>query len=320
MDATERELLRAAIEAAIEKAGGPDALDTALRELGWAEMLETAPQDAVAIVFAALGRANGAATVLDDVVLSALGMTPRPDLAVLLPSFGTWRAPGRIDAEQLRGVGLTTGRAQTAAAVVVVCDAGRDACAVTVPRSELETRDAPGVDPDLDLRVVRAECAVAVETRFDATLWEAAVAAGRRAVAHQIAGACRAMLTLARSHALERVQFGRPIASFQAVRHRLADVLVAVETLEATLAVAADAPTDLTAALAKATAGRTARVTVANCQQVLAGLGFTTDHPFHRYMKRTMVLDGLFGSADAITLDLGRHVLAIRRVPTLIDL
>ena len=63
----------------------------------------------------------------------------------------------------------------------------------------------------------------------------AAVALGRRAVAHQIAGASRAMLDLARTHALERVQFGRPIARFQAVRHRLADALVAVEALEATL-------------------------------------------------------------------------------------
>ena len=57
-----------------------------------------------------------------------------------------------------------------------------------------------------------------------------------------------------------------------------------------------------------------------NCQQVLAGIGFTTDHPFHRYLKRTMVLDGLFGTADEIAVDLGRQLLATRRVPTLIDL
>ena len=45
----------------------------------------------------------------------------------------------------------------------------------------------------------------------------------------------RAMLALARQHALDRVQFGRPIASFQAVRHRLAETLVAIEGAEATL-------------------------------------------------------------------------------------
>ena len=128
------------------------------------------------------------------------------------------------------------------------------------------------------------------------------------------------MLALARTHALERVQFDRPIASFQAVRHRLADALVAVEALDATLGAAADEPNGLTAALAKATAGRTAKTVATHCQQVLAGIGFTTDHPFHRFLKRTMVLEGLFGSSDEITVAVGRQLLAACRVPTLIEL
>ena len=53
---------------------------------------------------------------------------------------------------------------------------------------------------------------------------------------------------------------------------------------------------------------------------ILAGIGFTTDHPFHGYLKRTIALDGLFGSTDAIVLDLGRELLATRQVPTLIEL
>jgi alkylation response protein AidB-like acyl-CoA dehydrogenase len=57
-----------------------------------------------------------------------------------------------------------------------------------------------------------------------------------------------------------------------------------------------------------------------HCQQVLAGIGFTTDHSFHRYLKRTMVLEGIFGSADRIVADVGRQLLAARRVPTLIEL
>ena len=79
------------------------------------------------------------------------------------------------------------------------------------------------------------------------------------------------MLDLARAHALERVQFGRPIARFQAVRHRLADALVAVEALDAALGAAWDEPNPMTAALAKAIAGRTARTVATHCQQVLAG-------------------------------------------------
>ena len=58
----------------------------------------------------------------------------------------------------------------------------------------------------------------------------------------------------------------------------------------------------------------------AHAQQVLAGVGFTTEHPFHRFLKRNLALEGLFGSADEIALDLGRQLLAARRVPTLIEL
>jgi alkylation response protein AidB-like acyl-CoA dehydrogenase len=128
------------------------------------------------------------------------------------------------------------------------------------------------------------------------------------------------MLELARAHALDRVQFGRPVARFQAVRHRLAEALVAVEALDATLNAAADEPGPQTAALAKIVAGRTARTVGAHCQQVLAGVGFTTEHPFHRYLKRTMLLDGLLGAADDIAVAIGRELLAAKSVPTLIEL
>ena len=64
------------------------------------------------------------------------------------------------------------------------------------------------------------------------------------------------MLALARQHALDRVQFGRPIASFQAVRHRLAETLVAIEGAEATLSLPGTDNPDLTALLAKAARAR----------------------------------------------------------------
>ncbi len=202
----------------------------------------------------------------------------------------------------------------------MVCAADRGYRAITVPAASAEVRTVHGADPELGLHLVRVGPAVAEGPTLDAAAWDAAVASGRRAVARQTAGACRAMLALACTHAVERVQFGRPIASFQAVRHRLAEALVVVEALDATLDAAGDEQNPLTAALAKATAGRAARTVAAHCQQVLAGIGFTTDHPFHRFLKRTMVLDGLFGSADDITVDIGSQLLAARRIPTLIEL
>jgi hypothetical protein len=324
MDPAERELLestvRDAIRDAIASADGPAAVDAALTALGWPGMLEAEPRDAIDIVFTALGATNGTATVLDDVVLGALGMPARPDLAVLLPRLGTWDPPGSIEAGRCHALGLATGRSAAAREMLIVCRAGPDACAVTIPIASAAVRRVEGIDPAAGISTVQVEHGVAVDMRFDATAWERAVAAGQRAIGHQIAGACRTMLALARTHAIDRVQFGRPVAMFQAVRHRLADALVAVEALEATLDAAGDEPNRLTAALAKATAGRTAATVAAQCQQVLAGIGFTTEHPFHRFLKRTMALEGLFGSADEIVLDVGRQLLAARRVPTLIEL
>ncbi|PRC50837.1 acyl-CoA dehydrogenase, partial [Mycobacterium sp. ITM-2017-0098] len=83
----------------------------------------------------------------------------------------------------------------------------------------------------------------------------------RRAVGWWLIGASRAMLALARQHALDRVQFGKPIAGFQAVRHRLAEALVAIEGAEATLELPGEDNPDLTALLAKAAAGKAALTT-----------------------------------------------------------
>jgi hypothetical protein len=283
-------------------------------------MLDDQPDDAIAIVFRALGAANATATALDDVAAAALGEEPRAGLAVVLPRFAAWDPPGRLEAGDVLAEGLATARAATAAEMLVVCGTAAEPWRAVVPIADARVEPVRGIDPDAGLRSVRVHAASSSVERLDRAAWQAAVSRGRRAVAHQIEGACRAMLELARGHALQRVQFGRPIARLQAVRHRLAEALVAVEALEASLAAASDEPNPDTAALAKAIAGRTAHTVARHCQQVLAGIGFTTEHAFHRFLKRALALEGLFGSADAIVLDVGRRLLAERRVSTLVDL
>jgi len=314
------ETVRGAIAAALATADGGADIDAVLARLGWLEMLDDDPDDAIGIVFSALGAATATATALDDVVASALGQTPRAELAVLLPRFATWSPPGRIDAGDLQAEGLATDRVATAGEMLVVCGTESERWSVIVSTTVADVQAVRGVDPDAGLRMVRVHGSAAGATRLEPAAWQSAVALGRRAVAHQIAGAGRTMLDLARTHAMGRVQFGRPIARFQAVRHRLADALVAVEALEATLTAARDEPNPDTAALAKAVAGRTAHAVARHCQQVLAGIGFTAEHSFHRFVKRVLALEGIFGSADAILLDIGRQLLAERRVPTLIEL
>ncbi|MGA2932392.1 MAG: acyl-CoA dehydrogenase family protein, partial [Acidimicrobiales bacterium] len=70
-----------------------------------------------------------------------------------------------------------------------------------------------------------------------------------------------------------------------------------------------------TASVAKALAGRGARTAARHCQQVLAGIGFTTEHEFHLYARRVLVLDELFGSSRSLTRELGAELLAARRLP-----
>ena len=142
----------------------------------------------------------------------------------------------------------------------------------------------------------------------------------RRAVGWWLAGCARAMLALARQHALDRVQFGRPIASFQAIRHRLAETLVAIEGAEAALTLPGDDNPDLTALLAKAAAGKAALLAAKNCQQVLAGIGFTAEHGLHVHVERALVLDGLLGSSRELTKKAGAGLRARGSVPRLAQL
>jgi hypothetical protein len=160
------------------------------------------------------------------------------------------------------------------------------------------------LDGDLALRRVRAGDPVPV-------------AAGRRALGWWLVGTGRAMLALARAHALDRVQFGRPLASFQAVRHRLAEALVALDGAEATLV---DAVDDLGSLLAKAAAGQAALTTARHCQQVLGGIGFTAEHGLHRHVRRVLVLDCLLGSTRELTREAGALLCERGSVPRLVQL
>lgn len=146
------------------------------------------------------------------------------------------------------------------------------------------------------------------------------LAEARRALGWWLVGSSRAMLALARQHALDRVQFGRPIASFQAVRQRLAETLVAIEGAEATLSLPGVDNADLTALLAKAAAGKAALITARHCQQVLGGAGFTAQQDLHHHVKRILVLDGLLGSSRELTKKAGAGLRARGSVPRLAQL
>ncbi|HEY8523601.1 MAG TPA: acyl-CoA dehydrogenase family protein [Acidimicrobiales bacterium] len=322
MDRDERELFAKSVQHATANHTGA-ALDAALADLGWLDALAADRRTAVAVLFEHQGAANATSSALGLVVAATLGAGPDPGVGVVLPAAGAWGPPGRARGDTLtvRGLGLA-GLADRAEALVVAApDGSGGPTAVRVRVADLALRPIGGLDPALGLMEVTGEGVPAGE-RFDpgAEAWEAAVAAGRLALAHEILGASRSMLRLARDHATERIQFGRPIASFQAVRHRLAEAFVALEAAEAALDAGWRDGSPRGAALAKALVGVGARTTAGHAQQVLAGIGFTTEHGFHHHMRRARVLDQLLGSAKTLTRQLGEDLLRARRLPALLPL
>ena len=125
--------------------------------------------------------------------------------------------------------------------------------------------------------------------------WVPALAAGRTALAHQLVAGAYAQLMLATEYAQDRRQFGVPIASFQAIKHRLADTLVAISAADAATLAAGATGTEWGAAVAKALAGRAAAAAARNCLQVFGGIGFTEEHEFQRRFRRNLVLERLLG-------------------------
>jgi hypothetical protein len=255
-------------------------LDAALTDLGWRDMLDQIPDTAIPLVFQLFGETGAHAPVLNDVVLRAAGGTAG-GTAPLPFAGGSWVMWDRSD--------------------------GSDSASGLAMDEELPLHRVPQGD----------------------SLPPAALSAGRHALGWWLVGTSRAMLALARQHALDRVQFGRHISSFQAIRHRLAETLVAIEGAVATLQAAteisrisgvSDDPYGLANLLAKAAAGQAALTTARHCQQVLGGIGFTSEHELHRHVKRVLVLDGLLGSARELTHEAGRVLRAGGSAPRLADL
>ncbi|MFI5046636.1 MAG: acyl-CoA dehydrogenase family protein [Acidimicrobiia bacterium] len=307
------ELFDRSLRAATEQHSG-DALDAAIAELGWHDALEFDPRAAVSCLFEAQGAAGATSSALDHVVAHAIGRELHGSTSVVLPAIGRWSAPGVVGDGRLAVRGVST---NPRTSMLVVARSGDVHVVGVIDPAGLETRSVRGVDPWLGLVEVGGEVALGDTTEVE---WSEAVALAQLAVAHQLVGASRTALALAREHALDRIQFGQPIAQFQAVRHRLADALVAVEAASAVLDAAWLDRSAVNATMAKATAGRGGRTVARHCQQVLAGIGFTTEHDLHRYVRRILALDQLFGSHAMLTKRLGDEILATRRLPPLLAL
>ncbi len=119
----------------------------------------------------------------------------------------------------------------------------------------------------------------------------------------QMAGIAAAALDIAVAYAKQRTQFDRLIGSFQAIKHKCADMLVALEGARTAAYYAAwavgedDAALRLAVSMAKAVAGDACRAVCNDALQIHGGVGFTWDYDIHFYLKRGKLFEYAFGDA-----------------------
>jgi alkylation response protein AidB-like acyl-CoA dehydrogenase len=134
---------------------------------------------------------------------------------------------------------------------------------------------------------------------------DAALTAGAAVLAAEQVGLAQRCLDMTIGYVKERRQFARPVGSFEALKHRLADVWVSVSQARAAARYAAAClasghpDTKVAVAIAKAYCSETAVLAAQECVQMHGGIGFTWEHPAHLYLKRAKADSIAFGTSDA---------------------
>ena len=313
------------VRVVMETGGGFDAqLWKAMIEQGWAGV-ELAEDDGglglgaveVAVLLEEVGRhaapAPFAATVLALGALSGSGRTgdverllsgdtigcvawsARPDAVVAEGDDDEWRLTGRPD---------PTLYAPSASVAVVVAEApdGPGLFAVDLDTIGTSARE-PAMDQTRELGWLEFDRAPAARIGDGAAVRELLDRGAAYAAAEMLGGAAQVM-DMAVEYAKERVQFDRPIGSFQAIKHRCADMLVDVEGMRSTAYWAAwcigagDADASVAASTTKIWCSDASRRVMGSALQVHGGIGFTWEHDLHLFLKRAQLDQLTFGDAS----------------------
>lgn len=314
----ERELLRETVRGLVAKHAGPEAVRRAIdTERGYDEALWKLLCEQVGaaalVVPEDLGGAGGgfadAATVLAEL---ARGLVPTPLLGTTLAELALLAAD-EVDADTVAR--LADGTAIGAvvfdadyvvngdiADVVVAADGDRLTRWTTFTAEPADTMDPTRrlarVTPQ-DTAVLGADPGIA--DRASILL-----------AAEQI-GAAERCLELTVDYTKQRVQFGRPIGSFQALKHRMADLYVAVSAARAVVDEAVGDPRPTTAALARVAATEAFDAVAAEAIQMHGGIAITWEHDIQLYFKRAHGSAQLLGAARDHLRRLEPEVLNSRR-------
>jgi alkylation response protein AidB-like acyl-CoA dehydrogenase len=196
--------------------------------------------------------------------------------------------------------------------------------AVVVPVSQLRTTAVAGFDRDGGWRRIHGELPEAEVTAVDAAGWARAVALARVSLGSEILGVALQINAIAIEHVTARHQFGKPLGSFQTVRHRLAEAHVAIQaaqtilnlgwTTAATSTVTAN-DVAVYAMAAKAAAGRAFESASRTANQVCGGLGLTAEHSLPVLVRRGSALNVLLGDPTDLTAVIGHALCAAEPMP-----
>jgi len=195
----------------------------------------------------------------------------------------------------------------TADEIAVVADGG----VFVVPRRAATATPVPTIDPTMPLATigihnveVHAE-RVLLGARSDGVEIQRAMGEAITAMALSTVATCRRIFEMTLEYAKVREQFGKPIGSFQALKHRFANMYLAVEKASslayfAALTIAEDDERRATApSMAKAAASDCQRLLVTDGLQLHGGIGFTWENDLHFWLKRAKTTDFLFGNGPA---------------------
>jgi alkylation response protein AidB-like acyl-CoA dehydrogenase len=297
----ERRMLRDTVAALVAKHADPAAVRAAMEsDRGYDESLwQLLCEQVGAAALVIPEKFGGAGGELADaaIVLQQLGraLAPSPLLGTTLAELALLAAaePDAETLERLAG-GSSIGALVLDPDYVVNGDIADVVVAASESRLSRWTRfsaqPVATMDPTRRLARLRAEEAEVIGA--DPGIADAAAIL---LAAEQI-GAAERCLDLTVEYTKSRVQFGRPIGSFQALKHRMADLYVAIAAARAVVSDACDDPTPTNAATARLAAGEALCAVAAEGIQLHGGIAITWEHDMHLYFKRGHGSSQLLGS------------------------
>jgi len=296
----ERTLLVQTVRDLVTKHAGPEQVRAAMEsESGYDRKLWTLLCEQVGVAALVVPEEfGGAGGELADAaaVVTELGraLVPSPLLGTTLTELAllTAETPDAETLEQL-AAGALVGAAALDPDYVMHGDVADVVVGVADGTLSRWTEFTASAHPTMDLtrRLARVQPSATEALGADPGLAEVAAIL----LAAESVGAAARCLDLTVEYTKERVQFGRPIGSFQALKHRMADLYVKVQTAGAVVEEAVAGPSSTTAALAHVTATEAFRDVAAEAVQMHGGIAITWEHDIQLYFKRAHANAQLLG-------------------------